>query len=239
MQSAKIWHYTTFPALMSIFQNGGLWLTRLANLRDPFEGLLMETGVLRALFNDSRGFVHCWTNAGGESEVFWLAYANPFGVAIQSTTRRLQLALSAAPDPRPEFAPIKYSDGKPSRYLDAWTVKRKWSQWEKEFRVYVPWHAGAPDDGLCVKADLKKLISAVWVSPYAPKWLDALVDREIQRHGLMLKTRRRPEPRVGPRPVTIKLDDFILNQCREEARAGGKALSDYIAGLLEDKFNPQ
>jgi hypothetical protein len=101
------------------------------------------------------------------------------------------------------------------------------------------WYVDAPEDGLCVKADLKELISAVWVSPHAPKWLDALVDSEIQRYGLKLKVRRRPEPRFGPRPVTIKLDDYILNQCREEARAEGKARSDYIAGLLEDKYNPR
>ncbi len=36
----------------------------------------------------------------------------------------------------------------------------------------------------------------------------------------------------------MKLDDFILNDCREEARKANKALSDYIAGVIEDKFNP-
>jgi hypothetical protein len=138
MRSAKIWHYTTFPALVSIFQNGGLWLTRLANLRDPFEGILMETGVFRALFNDSRGFVHCWTHAGGESEVFWLAYANPFGVAIESTVGRLKSALSVGHGLTLEFDQIDYSDGKNKSDAKPWKVKKSWFQWEREYRVHIP-----------------------------------------------------------------------------------------------------
>ncbi len=68
----------------------------------------METGIFRGLYNDSRGFVHCWARASEESEISWLAYANPFGVAIESTIGRLQSALAGSTDPRPEFAPIKY-----------------------------------------------------------------------------------------------------------------------------------
>jgi hypothetical protein len=68
-----------------------------------------------------------------------------------------------------------------------WNVRRNWSRWEREYRVHVPWHAGAPDEGLYVKANLKKLISAVWVSPYAPTF-NAI--------GLKVKAHRRPEPRL-------------------------------------------
>lgn len=117
-------------------------------------------------------------------------------------------------------------------------MKRRWFQFEREYRVHVPWHVDAPDDSLLVKADLKNLISAVWASPYAPKYLDQLIDRELQNHGLKLKAQRRPEPRHGPRPVTIKLEDSILNECRNEARKKNKALSDYIANVVEDRFNP-
>jgi hypothetical protein len=238
MRSAAIWHYTSFTALASILQSRGLYLTRLAALRDPFEGILQETGLFRSLHNDRRGFVHCWTQASEESEVFWLAYAaNPFGVAIESTTRRLQSAFSATGDPRPDFARIKYWNGKGTCDAAPWAQKRTWFRWEREFRVYVPWHTGAPDEGLCVKADLKTLISSVWVSPHAPQWLQRVVEQEMMSHGLSAVPVRRRQ-RYGPMPVTLKLESFIFDQLRCTAREKNLPLSDYIVQLMEDEVNP-
>jgi hypothetical protein len=147
------------------------------------------------------------------------------------------LALSADGEPKPAFARIKYWNGKGKCDAEAWAQKRPWFQWEREFRVYVPWHTGAPDDGLCVKADLKTLISSVWISPHAPQWLQRVVEQEMLSHGLGAVPVRRRQ-RYGPMPVNLRLNGWIFDELQVKARENNVPLSDYICELIEDIINP-
>jgi len=112
---AVIWRYMDIPLLLALLHSSGLYLCRLDNLRDPWEGH-WPTAILDAARNDldrihvgiaenmvkvmnefpKSFFVNCWHESVGESAAFWDHYGYSRGVAIKSTVGRLKQASRTA-----------------------------------------------------------------------------------------------------------------------------------------------
>jgi hypothetical protein len=116
--AARIWRYMDFAKLLSLFQQLGLYLPRLDQLADPFEGSLSRAEYEQVRLTAERGerdanlppdwrgryfdvlmgnprrarkstYVSCWHLSESESEAMWRLYGASFTVAIQSTYAQL------------------------------------------------------------------------------------------------------------------------------------------------------
>jgi hypothetical protein len=114
----RIWRYMDFAKLVSLFQQLGLYLPRIDQLSDPFEGSLSKAEYDRVRATAERGerdaglppkwrgryfdvlmgnprrarkamYVSCWHLSDSESEAMWRLYGATYTVAIQSTYARL------------------------------------------------------------------------------------------------------------------------------------------------------
>jgi hypothetical protein len=195
---AKIWHYTSFPAFLSILQKRKLWFTRLDELRerDPFEGRSEQPN--KTLFMErfeaftGKGHAHCWSIDEEESDLMWATFA-PKGVAIQSTRRRLGQSFENAGEERVIIGAVQYGTdwADPPDY--AAFLKRTRFKREQELRAFVD-HEYSYDssgrecdsdiDGRYVNADLGVLIESVWVPPFATGLVSSVLRDEIRLHGL-------------------------------------------------------
>jgi hypothetical protein len=158
-----------------------------------------------------RQFVTCWHASEYESDALWRLYApSGAGVAIVSTMDSIEDAVDLTPYRFGSIGEVEYVDfdthnmwrkKSPAKILPGY-LKRKSFEHEKEIRGIIRTNtivAGSTfirDDahiekqrleqplGIAVKADLKKLIHSIVISPLAPKFLEELVHRILERQGL-------------------------------------------------------
>lgn len=203
-ESAKIWHYTSIPALFSILQRKQLWFTRLDKLEDPWEG---RSWHWHKSLHDSasedyerKALVHCWHIADGESDVMWKVHAPSFGVAVQSAVGRLKQALSG-----PEkvvCAPVRYGTDwnrlPPPRYA---FQKMRHFEGEREYRAHIDHkysydalgkRVEVQEDGRYVDIAPDILIEEVWLSPHSPQWFHAVLQTALRLHAYNRDIKCRP-----------------------------------------------
>lgn len=218
LDSAKIWHYTSLPALLSILQRSKLWFTTLAALEDPFEGRFdcrWYKRLSEARYEElvRAGSVHCW-HTGKDSDLMWKVYAPSFGVAIQSTTAKLRESFRGEEKHKVTCGRVQYCSTlswPPNPFK-----KRQHFEGEGEFRAHLPIKVASSEDvsftylpepiakadriptqistGCYVDIEPKILIEAIWVSPYAPPWYDEVLEKALERHDYHSGVKRRKNP---------------------------------------------
>lgn len=146
--------------------------------------------------NRKHTFVSCWHHNEYESEAMWKLYSTNVSnaLAIQTTYQQLYEALDK--DPSIEIGKVKYIDFSKSfaSINGPYWYKRKSFEYEREVRAIIRNHHA--HDGIEKEVNLEKLISAVYISPYAPKWFKDVVYDVMQKyelnkplyHSEMLKT---------------------------------------------------
>jgi hypothetical protein len=125
----------SFARFVWMLKQKALWMSRIDQLDDAWEGLL-GAGPVRI---DQRIFINCWTAQDSESHAMWSLYCrSKDGVAVQ-TTPKLKKSV-----PGMRVLPVKYVD---SSVFDPFEImplalavrKRKPFQYEKEQRiVHIP-----------------------------------------------------------------------------------------------------
>ena len=127
-------------------------------------------------------YVSCWHHNEIESDAMWKLYSGreKDGIAIQTNYSDFKQALS------PEFD-VKV---RKVRYIDymmefadedePYWYKRKSFEYEKEVRAVIT-HAGFDLQGIAVPVDLERLISNIYISPYAPIWYYEVVESVLNR----------------------------------------------------------
>ena len=130
--------------------------------------------------------VNCWHENAGESAAMWKLYSESGkGIAIESTVGQLKESLGNIE--HLQFDMVRYSDFENDpievghrHYLGF--QKRGCFSYEREFRAMFMLHERGV--GQNVPCDIEKLITTVWVSPYAPGYMiravRALCAGEIQ-----------------------------------------------------------
>lgn len=130
-------------------------------------------------------FISCWHCNESESEAMWKLYSTNVSnaLAIQTTYQQLYEALDK--DPSIKIGKVKYIDFSKrfSSVNGSFWYKRKSFEHEREVRAIITSYQ-AHSGGIEKAVNLEKLISAVYVSPYAPKWFEDVVRDVMQKYGL-------------------------------------------------------
>ena len=146
--------------------------------------------------------VSCWRLDDHESHAMWRIFVRADeGLAIESTLDKLTDSVSAE-EYHLIIGKVRYIDYATQKIpitnlMNAFFYKNKYYEHEKELRlicyridsdssdpVAVPNYRPLPAGGLDLRVDVSKLINAIYISPYAPKWFGDLVERMVQRYGL-------------------------------------------------------
>lgn len=129
-------------------------------------------------------FISCWHCNELESEAMWKLYSTNVNnaLAIQTTYQQLYEALGK--DPAIKIGKVKYIDFSKSfsSLNGSFWYKRKAFEHEREVRAIITSHQAY--SGIEKAVDLEKLISAVYISPYAPKWFEDVVRDVMQKYEL-------------------------------------------------------
>lgn len=144
--------------------------------------------------------INCWHQNDYESAGMWNLYAKDNrGIAILSTIGKLKESII---DSRNVYiGKVKYIDYKKDQipildFFSPFFYKRMSFAHENEIRALVetsddlPLKDGHPDysidihlHGLGIKVDLKKMIEAIYIAPFAPSWFVELVKSFNNKYG--------------------------------------------------------
>ena len=131
--------------------------------------------------------VSCWHRNDLESEAMWKLYSMNVtnAIAIRTTAQNLYEGLYE--NPYVDIGKIQYDDyqNKILGVNGAYWHKRKSFEYEQEVRAVI--RNSEYDEypgGMQVDVDLEKLIQAIYISPYAPKWFEDVVCDVVKRYGL-------------------------------------------------------
>jgi len=212
----QIWRYLDLKKFISLLEEKALYFVSIKNLRrfDKFEGTVPE-GAKRMAFekmgdsklvedgaNDFKRFadnyyINCWHKNEFESAAMWKLYArDDEGIAIQSTTERLKVAL---PDSYKNciihIDDVEYTNYEMTRVSpklhNIIYGKTKFYEYEKELRAYFSIYPlksdpkGVESDcGYYVPVDLEVLIQKIYVSPFSDDWFIDLVRKILKRYNI-------------------------------------------------------
>ena len=152
----------------------------------------------------SQIFVNCWCALQHESAAMWKLYLDgPHGVAIKSDHDALVKVLEPTPL-RIRTSLINYVDYQTTpistrNMFFPFLCKRLSFAHESELRVVI-WSLEDVNQSqiarealqLEVRINIRELIQAIHVSPWAPEWYGELVERLIRRYGLSCPVVRSP-----------------------------------------------
>lgn len=132
-----------------------------------------------------RTFISCWHCNQYESEAMWKLYSTNVknAIAIQTTYQQLYEALGK--NPGIKIGKVKYIDYSKrfSSINGAYWYKRKSFEYEQEVRAIIQ-GKDTSGGGIEKEIDLEKLISAIYISPYAPKWFGDVVIDIVEKYEL-------------------------------------------------------
>jgi hypothetical protein len=203
-----VWRYQDLPRYLDLLIRKQLFFTRIDQFEDPFEGkykqpnkesINQKEGAEKAMQNlggkqdhsDMAVTVNTWHQNSDENYAMWNIYAKSYGVAIQTTYKKLKDSFAKSDKPVYIGKVIYYNEEKDQtpmeNPLDVFIRKRCLYQYENEIRCcYVlprdkgndfEWEEQDTYNGVFISVDLNTLIERIYISPYAPKWYRDLVAR--------------------------------------------------------------
>lgn len=216
-ENVKIWRFLDFTKYVSLLDNQSLFFSSLTKLEDPYEGVLPKSNVedqKRALakfeFSDEtlkwiinmdffKKFilVNCWQMSDNDSNLMWKTYVkNGYGVAIQSTFKKLEYVFSNNPDVL--IGMVRYidhnSDKIPSdNFFHQFLHKRKNFSDEQELRAITEYKTKSNRiseeeldsiKGIHIKIDLDELIEKIYVAPTSSEWFLELTKSVSKKFGM-------------------------------------------------------
>ena len=131
-------------------------------------------------------FISCWHSNEYESEAMWKLYSTNTknAVAIQTTAEHLYQALDR--DPYIDIGKVKYIDYNKrfSSVNGAYWYKRKSFEHEREVRAVLRNH-DTKASGVSVSVSIHTLIDKIYISPYAPKWFEEVVNSVMEKYEVL------------------------------------------------------
>lgn len=223
-ENTRIWRYMNLAKFVSLMQKGKLFFPRAKGLPDPFEGATTEANIASRKIDYPqipedmyKGtmkhmevikkfiFVNSWNIDEDEANLMWESYLKQdFGIAIQSTFKRLRNCFQNNSNLKVRMLKIKYIDFKVEKFseLDGYLYfahKKKIYKYENELRaitLFMPHerHEIPKEDftfpGIYVPVNLDTLIKKIVVSPKAELWYVDLVKSIICEYNLKKKVEK-------------------------------------------------
>lgn len=215
--SVKVWRYMNLPKLISLIQSNALYLARLDQLADPYEGSTTHrtaAGIdafLKTLGSD-RGyqdmanvyeknresmFVSCWHANEHESEAMWRLYGGgASGIAVQSTYSRLIDSVETQYDVYVGL--VQYIDYNTASFPSAnvfYPVMHKRASFahEREVRLVRHWTPNPEHDertlSLSMPWNVEAFCDHIYVDPYAPEYYFEAVKAVVETMAPALLSR--------------------------------------------------
>ena len=198
-----LWRYQDLPRYLDLLIRKQLFFTRIDQFEDPFEGKYNEPAKSKAAKEELQKFaekhsrtrvavtVNTWHQNPDENYAMWNIYAKNYGVAIQTTYKKLKDCFTKTDKPVYIGKVIYYNDERDQvpkeNPMAPFIRKRCIYQYENEIRCcYIIsqskesgflWEEQDTYNGVFLDVDLHTLIERIYISPYAPKWYRDLVAR--------------------------------------------------------------
>lgn len=216
-----IWRYLDFPKFMSLLQKRKLFFPKGDDLPDPFEGITTEANISRrrkdyphippdVYENTMRHmdiikkyiYVNCWNISKNESNLMWASYVKDnFGVAIQSTSERLNKCFPTDSNLKIRTSRIKYINYNIDKFNELvgylyFLRKRQIYKYENELRVLTIIMEHKKDkipeldfitSGVYIPINLDTLVEKIVLSPKAKSWHKDLIKAIIEKYSLRKK----------------------------------------------------
>lgn len=221
-ENTRIWRYINYAKFMSLLQKGKLFFPKAIDLPDPFEGATTEANIAsrqidhphipKDMYKVSMKhmeviknsiYVNSWNINEDEANLMWASYLKQdFGIAIQSTYKRLRNCFQNNSNLKVRMLKIKYIDFKVEKFSEwkgylYFAHKRKIYKYENELRamaLLMPHkrHEIPKEDftisGIYVPVNLDTLIEKIVVlSPKKELWYVDLVKSIICEYNLKKK----------------------------------------------------
>ena len=198
-----LWRYQDLPRYLDLLIRKQLFFTRIDQFEDPFEGKYNEPAKNQAAKEELHKLaekhsrtrvavtVNTWHQNPDENYAMWNIYAKNYGVAIQTTYKKLKDCFKKTDKPVYIGKIIYYNDERDQvpkeNPMAPFIRKRCMYQYENEIRCcYIIsqskeggflWEEQDTYNGVFLDVDLHTLIERIYISPYAPKWYRDLVAR--------------------------------------------------------------
>ena len=204
-----VWKYLDLSKFLDLLISRKLFMSRSDKFEDQYEGTFSEPTFeeIKKLSIDNPDFlkfykthrekvaVSSWHINEYESFAMWQIFTqNSEGLAIQSTIKRLQDALSPENNCNQYIGEVNYIDYK-KEYIPfddmffPFLFKRKSFQYEREVRILTDVSDSniKLNDGLKINVDLNKLIEKIYIHPKSENWYKNLVIQLVTQLGFDFK----------------------------------------------------
>jgi hypothetical protein len=198
-----LWRYQDLPRYLDLLIRKQLFFTRIDQFEDPFEGKYNQAAEDQAAKEELHRLaekhsrtrvavtVNTWHQNPDENYAMWNIYAKNYGVAIQTTYKKLKDSFSKTDKPVYIGKVIYFNEERDQmpkeNPMAPFIRKRCMYQYENEIRCCYMisktaeggflWEEQDTYNGVFVDVDLNTLIERIYISPYAPKWYRDLVAR--------------------------------------------------------------
>lgn len=205
-ENLTLWKYMDFLKFANILATNTIWFNRIDSFEDVYEGIYPEANKVKRpeIYGDAvipqetydqiqeyarkRLYVVCFHNNPYESAAMWSLYAKENGVAIKTTIERLKKSFNVESKDI-EISKVSYIDYDKNFmpegnafYLG--THKRMSFSHENEIRCMYLNHGEVERCGIYIKIDLSELIDAIYISPYAPSYMEDTVKKLVKKYEL-------------------------------------------------------
>ena len=204
-----VWKYLDLSKFLDLLLSKKLFMSRSDKFEDQYEGTFSEPTYeeIKKLSIDNPDFlnyykihrekvaVSSWHINEYESFAMWQIFTqNSEGLAIQSTVKRLQKALSPEKNYKQYIGEVNYIDYK-KEYIPfddmffPFLFKRKSFQYEREVRIItdVADNNIKLNDGLKINVDINELIEKIYIHPKSENWYKNLVIQLVAQLGFDFK----------------------------------------------------
>jgi hypothetical protein len=204
-----VWKYLDLSKFLDLLLSKKLFMSRSDKFEDQYEGTFSEPTFeeIRKLSENNPEFlnyykshrekvvVSSWHINEYESFAMWQIFTqNSEGLAIQSTTGRLQKALEAEKKSKQYIGSVKYIDYK-KEYIPfddmffPFMFKRKSFQYEREIRIISDLSDSklSINDGVKIDVDIDQLIEKIYIHPKSENWYKKLVIELVSKLGYQIE----------------------------------------------------
>jgi hypothetical protein len=204
-----VWKYLDLSKFLDLLLSRKLFMSRSDKFEDQYEGTFSEPTFeeIKKLSIDNPDFlnfykthrekvaVSSWHINEYESFAMWQIFTqNSEGLAIQSTVKRLQNALTPENNYKQYIGEVNYIDYK-KEYIPfddmffPFLFKRKSFQYEREVRIITDVTDSniKLNDGLKINVDINQLIEKIYIHPKSENWYKNLVIQLVKQLGFDFK----------------------------------------------------
>lgn len=204
-----VWKYLDLSKFLDLLLSKKLFMSRSDKFEDQYEGTFSEPTFeeIRKLSENNPEFlnyykshrekvvVSSWHINEYESFAMWQIFTqNSEGLAIQSTTGRLQKALEAEKKSKQYIGSVKYIDYK-KEYIPfddmffPFMFKRKSFQYEREIRIISDLSDSqlSINDGVKIDVGIHHLIEKIYIHPKSENWYKKLVIELVSKLGYQIE----------------------------------------------------